>query len=164
MDPAFGPGPPGFPFPGPIDQFFDFFDDEFDDDDDDDDDDDLGPIPSADRDTAWASQEEIENQTVTGHERSLSRTGVTPDAGENEIRQRYLELVRGFRPTGLRSVLPPFTRPTRPCATPANRLREQLFGLEPKNSSFESISADLHARLRDLRLPVDMLLSWADSP
>jgi hypothetical protein len=47
---------------------------------------------------------------------------------------------------------------------PANRLREQLFGLEPKNASFESIAADLHARLRDLRLPVDMLLSWADSP
>ena len=42
--PSFGDGPPGFPFPGPIDQFFDFFDDEFDDDDDDDD---LGPSPSA---------------------------------------------------------------------------------------------------------------------
>jgi hypothetical protein len=46
--PAFGNGPPGFPFPGSMEQFFDFFDDEFDDDEfDDDDDDDPGPSPSA---------------------------------------------------------------------------------------------------------------------
>jgi hypothetical protein len=37
--PSFGNGPPGFPFPGPGDDFFEFFDDDFDDDDDDDDDD-----------------------------------------------------------------------------------------------------------------------------
>jgi hypothetical protein len=41
--PAFGNGPPGFPFPGPGDSFFDFFDDDFDDDDDDD----SGPSPFA---------------------------------------------------------------------------------------------------------------------
>jgi tetratricopeptide (TPR) repeat protein len=43
--PAFGNGPPGFPFPGPLDEFLDYFDDDFDDDDDDDDD--PGPSPSA---------------------------------------------------------------------------------------------------------------------
>ena len=36
--------------------------------------------------------------------------------------------------------------------------------LQAKNDSFESIAAELHARLRDVRLPVDTLLSWADSP
>ena len=43
--PAFGDGPKGFPFPGPGDNFFEFFDDDFDDDDDDDDD--SRPSPSA---------------------------------------------------------------------------------------------------------------------
>ena len=89
---------------------------------------------------------------------------LTPDAGETEIRRRYLELVRAFPPTRHPSVSPPFTRPMLPCATRPVDSSEQLFGLEPKNASFESITADLQARLRNLRLPVDMLLSWADAP
>jgi curved DNA-binding protein CbpA len=89
---------------------------------------------------------------------------LTPDAGESEIRQRYLELVRAF---------PPDREPERFAAIhaayaalrdPANRVKEQLFGLQAKNDSFESIAADLHSRLRDTRIPVDMLLAWADSP
>jgi tetratricopeptide (TPR) repeat protein len=45
--PSFGNGPPGFPFPGATDNFFDFFDDDFDDDDDDDGENDSGPAPAA---------------------------------------------------------------------------------------------------------------------
>ena len=78
---------------------------------------------------------------------------LTPDAGENEIRQRYLELVRAFPPDQAPSGLPPFTRPTRRCATRQTRLKEQLFSFESKHDSFESLAADLHARLRDVRLP-----------
>jgi curved DNA-binding protein CbpA len=89
---------------------------------------------------------------------------LTPDAGENEIRQRYLELVRAFPPDQAPERFAAIHAAYAALRDPANRLREQLFGLEPKNASFESIAADLNARLRDLRLPVDMLLSWADAP
>jgi curved DNA-binding protein CbpA len=89
---------------------------------------------------------------------------LTPDAGENEIRQRYLELVRAF---------PPDRAPERFAAVhaayaalrdPANRLNEQIFMIQAKNDSFESIAAELHSRLRDVRVPVELLLSWANSP
>ena len=67
-------------------------------------------------------------------------------------------------PTRHRSGSPPSTRPTRRCATRPTGSRNSSSRSQPKNDSFESIAADLHARLRDVRLPVDMLLSWADSP
>jgi curved DNA-binding protein CbpA len=89
---------------------------------------------------------------------------LTPDAGENEIRQRYLELVRAFPPDRAAERFAAIHAAYAALRDPANRLREQLFGLEQNDASFESIAADLRARLRDLRLPVDMLLSWADSP
>jgi curved DNA-binding protein CbpA len=90
--------------------------------------------------------------------------GLTADAGEAEIRQRYLELVRRF---------PPDQAPERFAAVhaaydalrdPARRLHDQLFMFETKNDSFEAITADLRNRLRDVRLPVETLLSLADSP
>ena len=43
--------------------------------------------------------------------------GLAAGAGETEIRQRYLELVREFPPTAHRSVSPRCTRPTQVCAT-----------------------------------------------
>ena len=89
---------------------------------------------------------------------------LTPDAGETEIRQRYLELVRAFPPTGHRSGSPRSTRPTQRFATRPTGCMHRFSRSQPKSDSFESIAADLHARLRDVRLPVDTLLSWADSP
>jgi curved DNA-binding protein CbpA len=89
---------------------------------------------------------------------------LTPDAGENEIRRRYLELVRLFPPDQAPERFAEIHAAYAALRDPATRLSEQLFGLEPKGSSFESIAADLYARLRDLRLPVDVLLSWADTP
>jgi curved DNA-binding protein CbpA len=89
---------------------------------------------------------------------------LTPDAGENEIRRRYLELVRAFPPDRAPERFAAIHAAYAALRDPASRLSEQLFGLEPKNASFESITADLHARLRELRVPVDVLLSWADAP
>lgn len=88
---------------------------------------------------------------------------LTQDAGETEIRRRYLELVRAFPPDQAPERFAEIHAAYSALRDPANRLSEQLFGLEPKNCSFESITADLHARLRDLRFSVDVLLSWADS-
>jgi curved DNA-binding protein CbpA len=90
--------------------------------------------------------------------------GLTADASEAEIRQRYLELVRQF---------PPDHAPERFAAVhaaydalrdPVRRLHAQLFMFESKTDSFEAITADLRNRLRGVRLPVQTLLSLADSP
>jgi curved DNA-binding protein CbpA len=89
---------------------------------------------------------------------------LTPDASESEIRRRYLELVRAFPPDRAPERFAAIHAAYAALRDPASRLSEQLFGLEPKNASFESITADLHARLRELRVPVDVLLSWADVP
>jgi curved DNA-binding protein CbpA len=87
-----------------------------------------------------------------------------PDAGENEIRQRYLELVRAFPPDRAPERFAAIHAAYADLRDPANRIKEQLFTLQAKNDSFESIAADLRGRLRDARIPVDTLLAWADSP
>jgi DnaJ-class molecular chaperone len=88
---------------------------------------------------------------------------LTPDAGENEIRQRYLELVRAFPPDRAPERFAAIHAAYAALRDPATRLKEQLFMMQPKNDSFESIATELHARLRDVRVPVDVLLSWANS-
>jgi curved DNA-binding protein CbpA len=87
-----------------------------------------------------------------------------PDASESEIRQRYLELVRAFPPDRAPERFAAIHAAYAALRDPANRIKEQLFLLQAKNDSFESIAADLHARLRDARIPVETLLAWADSP
>ena len=89
--------------------------------------------------------------------------GLQKHASEGEIRQRYLELVRAF---------PPDRAPERFAAVhaayaslrdPALRLQAQIFSIDPGIDSIESIAADLRARLRDTRLPLEVLLSLAES-
>jgi curved DNA-binding protein CbpA len=89
---------------------------------------------------------------------------LTPDAGENEIRQRYLELVRAFPPDRAPERFAAIHAAYASLRDPANRIKEQLFTMQAKDDSFESIAAELHARLRDVRVPVELLLSWANSP
>jgi curved DNA-binding protein CbpA len=90
--------------------------------------------------------------------------GLTADAGEAEIRQRYLELVRQFPPDQAPERFAAVHAAYEALRDPARRLHAQLFMLESKNDSFEAIAADLRNRLRDVRLPVQTLLSLADSP
>ena len=90
--------------------------------------------------------------------------GLTPDAGETEIRQRYLELVRAFPPEQAPERFAAVHAAYEALRDPAERLNAQLFAIETKNDSFEAIAADLRRRLRDVRLPVETLLSLADSP
>jgi DnaJ-class molecular chaperone len=89
---------------------------------------------------------------------------LTPDAGETEIRQRYLELVRAFPPDRAPERFAAIHAAYAALRDPAHRLRQQLFMMQAKDDSFESIAAELRDRLRDVRVPVDILLSWANSP
>jgi curved DNA-binding protein CbpA len=89
---------------------------------------------------------------------------LTPDANETEIRQRYLELVRAFPPDQAPERFAAIHAAYASLRDPAQRVRAQIFSLEAKSDSFESIAADLHARLREVRLPMAELLAWADAP
>jgi len=90
--------------------------------------------------------------------------GLTSDAGETEIRQRYLELVRAFPPERAPERFAAIHAAYEALRDPAERLNTQLFAIEIKNDSFEALGADLRRRLRDLRIPVATLLRLADSP
>jgi len=90
--------------------------------------------------------------------------GLTPHASETEIRQRYLELVRAFPPEQAPERFAAVHAAYEALRDPAARLNAQIFAIETKNDSFEALAADLHRRLRELRIPVATLLSLADSP
>ena len=89
---------------------------------------------------------------------------LSPLADEDEVRRRYLELVRQY---------PPDRDPERFAAIraaydelrdPATRLEAQLFQIGD-GEPVEAIAADLRNRLRDRldQIPVDLLLSLAKS-
>jgi curved DNA-binding protein CbpA len=90
--------------------------------------------------------------------------GLTPHAGETEIRQRYLELVRAFPPERAPERFAAVHAAYEALRNPAERLHARLFTLVTTNDSFETLAADLRRRLRDVRIPVATLLSLADSP
>jgi curved DNA-binding protein CbpA len=90
--------------------------------------------------------------------------GLTADAGEAEIRQRYLELVRQFPPDQAPERFAAVHAAYEALRDPARRLHDQIFQFETRHDSFEALTADLRNRLRDARLPVQTLLSLADSP
>ena len=89
--------------------------------------------------------------------------GLSTDASETEIRQRYLELVRAFPPDRAPERFAAIHSAYELLRDPAERLRAQLFMVESKTDSFEAIADDLRLRMRDFRLQVDTLLSLADS-
>lgn len=89
--------------------------------------------------------------------------GLPRHADEAEIRRRYLELVREF---------PPDRAPERFAAVraaydqvrdPEQRLEAQLFEIATSDS-LEALAANLRARLRDARMPLNVLLALAGSP
>jgi curved DNA-binding protein CbpA len=89
--------------------------------------------------------------------------GLNSDAGENEIRQRYLELVREFPPDRAPDRFAAIHAAYDSLRNPAERLHAQIFRIESKDDSLDAIAADLRAKLRDYRLPIDSLLALADS-
>ncbi len=89
--------------------------------------------------------------------------GLPRNAGETEIRHRYLELVRQYPPDHAPERFAAVHQAYEALRDPARRLFDQLFTIETKNDSFEVITADLRERLRGARVPIQTLLSLADS-
>ncbi len=83
-------------------------------------------------------------------------------SGEAEIRKRYLELVRKFPPEQAPERFAAVHAAYRELQDPAARLKNQLFDFECEGDSLETLADDLRKRLRNLRLPVESLLSLAD--
>ena len=89
---------------------------------------------------------------------------LTPDAGEAEIRRRYLELVREFPPDRAPERFAAIHAAYEALRDPARRLHSQIFQCETTVDSLETLASDLRRRLREARLPVASLLNLADSP
>ena len=87
-----------------------------------------------------------------------------PDAGEAEVRRRYLELVREFPPDRAPERFAAIHAAYEALRDPARRLQVQLFHPETKTDSLEGLASDLRGRLRRVRLPVTTLLELADAP
>ena len=88
--------------------------------------------------------------------------GVPKHSGEAEIRKRYLELVRAFPPEQAPERFAAVHAAYQSLRDPAARLAAQLFDIDCEDDSLETLAADLRQRLRNVRLPVDALLSLAD--
>jgi curved DNA-binding protein CbpA len=84
-------------------------------------------------------------------------------ADEAEIRRRYLELVRQFPPDRAPERFAAIRAAYDEVRDPAHRLEAQLFETATSDS-LDAIAADLRARLTETRLPLDVLLSLADTP
>jgi len=89
--------------------------------------------------------------------------GVPRHAGEEEIRRRYLELVRESPPdrdpegfAAIRAAYDAVRDPTR-------RLDAQLFEVATSDS-IDALAADLGKRARASRIPVNVLLALAEAP
>ena len=89
--------------------------------------------------------------------------GLPRHAGEEEVRRRYLELVRES---------PPDRDPERFAAVraaydavrdPVRRLEAQLFELD-SSDTLDAFISDVRARLFRHRIPLDTLLALAESP
>jgi curved DNA-binding protein CbpA len=89
--------------------------------------------------------------------------GLAASAGETEIRQRYLELVREFPPDRAPERFAAIHAAYADLRDPTLRLQARIFAIDPGIDSIESIAADLRARLRDTRLPLEVLVSLAES-
>lgn len=93
----------------------------------------------------------------------FEQLGLPSDAGEAEIRRRYLELVREHPPDRSPDRFAEIHAAYEAVRDPALRLKARLLEIRAKADSLESIEARLRDRLRDARIPVSVLVSWADS-
>jgi curved DNA-binding protein CbpA len=89
--------------------------------------------------------------------------GLPTHADEAEIRRRYLELVRQFPPDRAPERFAAIRAAYDEVRDPARRLEVQLFETATSDS-LDAIAADLRARLIEVRLPLDVLLSLAETP
>lgn len=87
--------------------------------------------------------------------------GLPPQASDEEIRQRYLQLVREFPPDRAPERFAEIRAAYDQLRDPLPRLERQLFHIGTEDS-FSALTDNLRARLKTKRLPVDALLSLAE--
>lgn len=87
--------------------------------------------------------------------------GLAPNAGDDEIRNRYLQLVREFPPDRAPDRFAEIRAAYEELRDPHRRLETQMFSLDT-HDSFESLVRDLRARILRPDLPAEALLSLAE--
>jgi curved DNA-binding protein CbpA len=88
--------------------------------------------------------------------------GLSPEADEAAVRRRYLELVRRHPPDRSPDRFAEIRAAYEQLRDPVKRLEQRLFAVRA-DESLEDIIAELRARLRARRIPVETLLSLAES-
>jgi len=89
--------------------------------------------------------------------------GLSPSAGETEIRRRYLELVRQFPPDRAPERFAEIRAAYDALRDPVRRLEARIFEPQSPTDSLEMIGEELRGRLKAARFPISVLTSWADS-
>jgi curved DNA-binding protein CbpA len=88
--------------------------------------------------------------------------GVSSNAGEGEIRSRYLQLVRDFPPDRAPEKFAEIRAAYDELRNPIVQLERKLFYL-PTQDSLDDLRAELRSRLKTAKIPVAKLLSLADA-
>ncbi len=86
--------------------------------------------------------------------------GVSANAGSDEIRRRYLQLVRQHPPDRDPARFAEIRAAYDELSDPVQHLHKLLFDVESVDS-IDRVIIDLYARLRQRRIPTDLLLSLA---
>ncbi len=86
--------------------------------------------------------------------------GVSASAGSDEIRRRYLELVRQHPPDRDPERFAEIRAAYDELSDPVQQLHKLLFDVESVDT-IDRVIVDLYARLRQLRIPTVLLLSLA---
>lgn len=89
--------------------------------------------------------------------------GLSGEADEASVRQRYLELVRQFPPERDAERFAQIREAYDALRDPVRRMRARLFESR-KHDSLDAIRTAVLKRLRTARIPTDTLLSLADTP
>jgi curved DNA-binding protein CbpA len=87
--------------------------------------------------------------------------GLAQGAGDDEIRSRYLQLVREFPPDRAPERFAQIRAAYDDLRDPIRRLETQMFSLDT-HDSFEALARDLRGRILRPDLPAEMLLSLAE--
>ncbi len=89
--------------------------------------------------------------------------GVSRQADDAEVRNRYLQLVREFPPDRAPDRFAEIRAAFDQLRDPVALLEKQLFSASTMDS-LDALAADLRNRLRGSHLPMDALLALADAP
>jgi curved DNA-binding protein CbpA len=87
--------------------------------------------------------------------------GIGPEASEEEIRRRYLELVRRHPPDRDPAKFAAVRQAYEKLRDPVERLKSKLFDVE-SSETMDDVMADVKKRLRASRIPTETLLTLAE--